>query len=574
MATARKRAHEQFSSEPRLRPAIAASATATGCAGVQSAFRPVGPAEVLHLQATAGNRAVSSLMAPSSRAPQPIQRTVWGRDPGTWQILPIGQSPSTFALAPDDLAALLGPGDVYDESNGIVTRANGLRESAAGANPFDAPPAQGGQGGRGGQHLPERMGSRLAGFQSRAGISGRQARDKRKAAVEEIRRDSRLAVAIENREGGPFTPALGVADVTQQPVIGFAAGTEQHHVYVEPRGGTWRLMIASLPLPVGDFIIELSARFTKLETKAGSKTHLLKALRGLATSTKNFATARTAAEARLLTATGVFGNAASTVQARAEAEEALAGSLHRMIVLVNALAKRLGTAVTDASLSPRPARFRDDPLRAHKADDTGRYLKKMGAAMERYRIEGLVARYREQPDYPGSDFDRDHQPHNDLIETVAAQPEFAGRVVRDVAAGRTQLGWSIMLHHGRHAAGRTFGNLGGQVTNDFLAALGAFRSSPHKAQEIRDFCVDYLVGSLQDDVARMKAVANAAGSYSDLDLPVHDAVVKEALPHAPDPAAETLRKEAEVAKIKQQILDGEDRILATQELVRHYGDEV
>lgn len=575
MATAHLRVREELATELRSRPATSgpvAARTVLGRAG-DLATLPVGPASVLHLQATAGNRAVSSLMARNGRAPLAIQRTVWGRDPGSGQIVPIGHGPPTFVLEPEHLAALLQPGDMYDEATGIITRANGLRESAQGANPFNAAPVP---GGRGGQYLKDRSDARMAGFKARTGISGREARDKRQASAEEYRKGDRLDRAMEKRDlDAPFAPARDTNPISQQPIIGFAAGDEAHTVYVEPgAGGGWRLMIASLPLPVGDFIVEMALRFTNLESKSTAKTHLFKPLPRMTQSTANFNAARTGADARLLTATGVFGNGASTVQERTAAEEALAASLHRMIVVVNALAKRLGAAVTDASKSPRPARFLADPLKAHKAADTEQYLRKMGSSMERYKIEGLVARYREQPDYPGSDFDRDHQPHNDLIETVAAQPEFAGRVARQVAAGRTQLGWSIMLHHGRHAAGRTFGNLGGQVTGEFLGALAVFRAGAPSADEVREFCVDYLVQSLKDDAARMKAVANAAGSYTDLDLPVRDAVTKAAHPNPPAADAETLRKDAEIAKIKRQILDGEDRMLATEALVKTYGDVV
>ena len=114
-----------------------------------------------------------------------------------------------------------------------------------------------------------------------------------------------------------------------------------------------------------------------------------------------------------------------------------------MIDTVKALAHRFGKYVAE-------------PGKAHKPKAADYYMKKFSSAVERYRVEGLVAHYEAQPAYEGSDFERDHQPHNDLIETMAAFPEFKDKRMQTVAAGRTKKGWSIMLHHDRHgAAART-----------------------------------------------------------------------------------------------------------------------
>jgi hypothetical protein len=225
-----------------------------------------------------------------------------------------------------------------------------------------------------------------------------------------------------------------------------------------------------VPLPIADFILEMEARFGKLKSKSEDKSRVLKALPRLAGSAKNFADARTKALNDLAAANTVFANGLSTHEAKRLAEETIARSLHRLIELVKALANRLGKYV-------------NEPGKAFKPKASDYYFKKMAGALERYRVEGLVARYREQPDYEGSDFDRDHQPHNDLIETMATLPEFAGTKMVQVAAGRTQLGWSIMLHHDRHALGRTFAIKGGQVTSKFMTDLTVFRlTGPTGAQ--------------------------------------------------------------------------------------------
>jgi hypothetical protein len=242
------------------------------------------------------------------------------------------------------------------------------------------------------------------------------------------------------------------------------------------------------------------------------------------------------------------------------AEETLAKGLHKLIEQVKALAKRFSEYV-------------NTPGKAHKVKASDYYLKKMSAAVERYRVEGLVARYQAQPKYEGSDFDRDHQPHNDLIETVAALPEFAGKRIQQVAAGRTQLGWSIMLHHDRHALGRTYGIKGGSVTTKFLNDLAAHRLKmpTPTATQTRQFCIDYLVQSLRDDAAEMKTIANNGGNYGDLVAPITDSVNKLHKGGPPATLADIANAvTARMNTLKQQILDGEDRMLSTESEIRDY----
>jgi len=148
--------------------------------------------------------------------------------------------------------------------------------------------------------------------------------------------------------------------------------------------------------------------------------------------------------------------------------------------------------------------------------------------------------------------------------------------MQTVAAGRTKKGWSIMLHHDRHAAGRTFSTKGGQVTAQFRLDLAAhlLTTPTPTAAQTRQFCIDYLVQSLIDDVAAMKAVANDDNNYTDLDAPITDSVVKKAKGGPPPTLADVNTAITNYrAEVKKQINDGEDRMLATQADVRNYQDD-
>ena len=69
---------------------------------------------------------------------------------------------------------------------------------------------------------------------------------------------------------------------------------------------------------------------------------------------------------------------------------------------------------------------------------------------------------------------------------------------------------------------------------------------------IRQFCIEYLVQSMKDDAAAMKAVVALDGSFEDMSLM---------------PAADLRRYRAQVRK---QVIAGEDRILSTEASVRTY----
>jgi hypothetical protein len=529
---------------------------------------------LLYLQSAAGNQAVNRLLRRAEAAPAArIQRTVWVKNMLTDQIEQLMPGLSQHVVPLELLAQVLQPGDRYDEANGLVTRLSGeqipLAALLSPAMPHGPTPETMAVEE---QQTPSFAHSFLKGRQREPQMSSaknvREMTERRKQRAQQSLKHARSGARLEEAQAARAEPELGRIDIpmagqidesTGQPVVAFQAEDEVHRVFVGQAGGRWQLMIASIPLPVGDFILEMGARFWHLKAKAEDRTRVIKPLPQLAKSVTNFTTAQTQADNDLIAANAVFANVASTTQNKAAAEEALARSLHRLIVVVKALAKRFGTYV-------------NTPGKARKPKTAGYYFDKMTSAVERYRVEGLVARYQEQPDYEGSSFERDHQPHNDLIETMAALPEFAGKKMQTVARKRTLLGWSIMLHHDRHAAGRTFSNKGGQVTAQFILDLATYRAGGIRTQaEIRRFCIEYLVQSLKDDVAAMKVVANNVGNYGDIDLPVTDSVLKAAK-GGPAPSLAAIAAEITNFKtrVQQQILRGEDRMLDTESEIRDY----
>jgi len=363
-------------------------------------------------------------------------------------------------------------------------------------------------------------------------------------------------IAKARKEAGELNVRKARVKVAEQPKYRFTVATEDtrqdHEIFVGTESGRPRLMISSYPMPIGAFILELRARFTKLDEVAQKP---IKKLRNLVKSRAEFLARADVADAELGAANAVFAAAGSSTDDKLGAERALALKLHEVITRLYAFAKRLGEHLA------RPESAAPQELLAEISHpqsgvvDTGYYTRAMGRAAERYGVEGQVAPYEELPDYRESDFERDHQPHNDLIEAVSEVPEFAGKKIELVAAGRTQKGWAIMLQHTRHALGRTYGDKGAGVTQHFKDALEAKRAElgiGATPAAIRLFCIEYLVQSMKDDVAAMKAVVASDGSFGDMSL--MDA-----------PTRAHYR-----AEVRKQVIAGEDRILSTEASVRTY----
>jgi hypothetical protein len=107
------------------------------------------------------------------------------------------------------------------------------------------------------------------------------------------------------------------------------------------------------------------------------------------------------------------------------------------------------------------------------------------------------------------------------------------------------------------AAGRTCGTKGSDVTSKFkfnqdLASKRVALGAGATPAAIRQFCLDYLVQSMKDDVAAMKAVALDDSNYTDMSgMSAGD-------------------KTTYKAKVKAQIDTGENQILATEASIRTY----
>lgn len=366
-----------------------------------------------------------------------------------------------------------------------------------------------------------------------------EGRARRRGAAEQARSDARSERSARFRN---LNPSVGFEVGDPE------AGTvEKHQVFAEVVNGRPLLMIASIPLPIAAFIQGMDARFQFLLAEGARAPKMPK---WFTDRSAGYPGIKLGAETELAAADLVFANGASTYDQKRQAETALAGRLHDLIAAVTKMSALLGKHFAIPGKQPAGTTMEVDAWGAPRPDS---YLTFLRDAPARYDIEGLVARYADMPDFEGSGFERDHQPHNDLIERMARLPEFAGRELQRVAAGRTQRGWAIMLYHDRHAAGRTFSTKGGQVTATFLSDLAAARPTLTTPDAVRDWCIDYLIQSMRQDVAAMLAVVAQEASYLDL--------------AGSEAAAVAMR-----AKVRTQIEAGEQRILGTEDSIRGYKD--
>ncbi|WP_143035859.1 hypothetical protein [Lentzea fradiae] len=232
-----------------------------------------------------------------------------------------------------------------------------------------------------------------------------------------------------------------------------------------------RLMIASRPLPVTAFIFEMHTQYERLRHKVHRllPNQFRSVDPDLTADDAMMRTYQSVATNATATANAEIANPAATWSARLLAEQNVAIALKPMIALVIKLAKDLGTYLAKGKRSGYPnkptGKYRNVTSDLH-------YRAQMSRLVARYRVEGLVATYAKQPDYVHSGFERDHQPHSDLLKKVASQTEFADRQIKQVVSGKqAQGGWTIMLHDQRHRAGRTYKQRGKTVSSNFLKAL-------------------------------------------------------------------------------------------------------
>ena len=363
-----------------------------------------------------------------------------------------------------------------------------------------------------------------------------EARAEKKAKVKEARA-SQMKMAREKINGHPSYKFEVVDDEE-------GGKLEDHTIFVSNK----ELWIASFPLPVTNYINLMQTKFTRLEVEHTNRA--IKNIRGGVKKFKDsFESAKVGALTELAAANAVFADVTKSTLDRHNAETALANSISTLIQKVYNFAKSLGKHFSNPGSGNVGDNF-----------DQHSYTNEVANSLDKYQIEGLVAQYENQPVYADSGFERDHQPHNHIIETMAGLPQFSGKKIQDIAAGRTQKGWSILLHHVRHEKGRTYGQKGGQVTREFTDNLKVEKAKAGSTDNtIRTFCITLLKKSLEDDAAAMKTVAsNLGASYPDIDaLGIGN------------PGTNNLKK-----KIENQIINGEDRLLNTKGEIEKYSEDM
>ncbi len=169
-----------------------------------------------------------------------------------------------------------------------------------------------------------------------------------------------------------------------------------------------------------------------------------------------------------------------------------------------------------------------------------------------YNLEGLTGTYASMPKPRRDDMTADHQPQAAVLQWAAARREngrllfTAGTAMRNRAANRAAAGYAINLQAGRHRAGRTYGGKGTGTKNEFITNYTSHTSNMSDPQHKRDKLVDLLKNDLRADVAAMRTVANSDAQYGDID----------------QLDATNQQKQELKGRVKSQILQGESRVAA------------
>jgi len=172
----------------------------------------------------------------------------------------------------------------------------------------------------------------------------------------------------------------------------------------------------------------------------------------------------------------------------------------------------------------------------------------------RYELEGLVATYENMPAQKRDRMTPDHQPQSQLLKDVAELKPFANLFIQTVVGSADEQspgGYCINLHYYRHKAGRTFsgksnGRFGSLTQSRTTLADKIEQAGPDPVKQ-RTAALNVLKEALAADAQAMRAVAqsNDPGIWKDIhDLQTITVAGKTRL----------------IEKIRQQILDGEDRM--------------
>jgi hypothetical protein len=243
---------------------------------------------------------------------------------------------------------------------------------------------------------------------------------------------------------------------------------EHHRVYIEESGGQPRLIVASDPTPILQFL-------TYWEGRSGIRAEQRTAI-GEARNHYNTNIGPLMQQIKQMEVAG-----------RPDAEKTpLLNQLFRQNTTLSDIIKRvIGSRVN------------------------------LAGVQQRYALEGLTGQYASMPEATGDELEADHQPQNSIIEYAAAQPYFneAGIVnMKARAANRSALGRAINLHMNRHRAGRTHGQAAGSAANlaSVRSRIDAVTNSTDTSINKRRRVVDILKNELRADVTRLTQVANRA----------------------------------------------------------------
>ncbi len=285
----------------------------------------------------------------------------------------------------------------------------------------------------------------------------------------------------------------------------FSAAGEAHTLQVNDSGGQPRLMIASTPQPIEQFLNSY-AQNNRLNAV---KLRKLNDARGLLSSQVNpLLRQLKQAQQRSAPQTEIDGLNRQLLQKEVQLSELL-----RQII-------------------------GSEPLNVEQLE---------------YHLEGLTGTYASMPKPRRDDMTADHQPQAAVLQWAADQTGLfsSGSPLRSRAANRAAAGYAINLQAGRHMAGRTYGGKGRGTKNEFISAYHSQTRSMTDPQQKRDKVVELLKSDLRADVAAMRSVANTDASYGDIDRL-----------DASDRQKQELKR-----RVKDQILQGEERV-AAQDLDR------
>jgi hypothetical protein len=178
----------------------------------------------------------------------------------------------------------------------------------------------------------------------------------------------------------------------------------------------------------------------------------------------------------------------------------------------------------------------------------------LGKSKEKYKLEGLTGTYSSIPKPPGDDFTADHQPQAAILQAAAEFPYFlelgdTGSLAQR-AAGRAKEGYAINLHKIRHEAGATYGSKGKATKADFIADITKWTAGVRGAAPKRAIVVAKIRADMKRDAQSMREVAKAGpdhANWTDI-MKINSGTEKE--------------KRELVSQVQERIVSGEREIEA------------